>query len=195
MDAAADYAAAKAMLTRPLPAYVSYTARSRIKFDAIDHRGTDDIVVRTADGVVVKGKVPASSQSVHFSTAEDSGMEPVAHPAFKPRCYEATGATLHEYAGRNLEAIALRDLCGKAKDDKDFDTLYVDPRTHEPVAATASGDEDHVLLRLSQEFTRVGDHSLPSTLYVRIQGSGFMFWLDVLVDAHYSDYRFSSTPP
>jgi hypothetical protein len=195
MDAAADYAAAKAMLTRPLPAYVSYTARSRVKFDAVDHNETDDIVVRTADGVVVKGKVPASSQGVHFSTGDDSGMEPIAHAAFKPRCYEPARATTREYGGRSLEAIELRELCGKSKDDKDFDTLYVDPRTHEPVAATGNADEDHVLVRLEQQFTRVGDHALPSTLYVRVQGSSFMFWLDVLVDVRYSNYRFSSTPP
>jgi len=195
MDAAADYAAAKALLTRPLPAYVSYTVHSRVKFDAIVRSETSEVVVRTADGVVVKGKVPASAQGFHFNTGDDSGMEPIAHAAFKPRCYEPTGAKLREYGGKNLEAIALRDLCAKSKDDKDFDTLYVDPATREPVAATANDDDEHVLVRLVQQFTRVEDHALPSSLYVRVQGSGFMFWLDVLVDQHYTDYRFSATPP
>jgi len=195
MDAAADYAVAKAMLTRPLPAYVSYTAHSRVKFDAIDHSETDAVVVRTSDGVVVKGKVPSTSQGFHFNTGEDNGMEPVAHPAFKPSCYQAVSAKLRDYEGRNLEAITLRETCSRSESDKDFDTLYVDPDTHEPVVATGSGDDEHVLVRLNQEFTKVGNRALPSTFYVRVHGSGFMFWLDVLVDQRYTDYRFSSTPP
>jgi hypothetical protein len=36
---------------------------------------------------------------------------------------------------------------------------------------------------------------MPASLYVRIHGNGFMFWLDVLVDQRYSDYRFSMTQP
>jgi hypothetical protein len=195
MDAAADYAAVKAMLTRQLPAYVSYTVRSHVKFDAIVRDETSEVVVRTADGVIVKGKVPESAGSIHLGTGGDSGMEPVKHPAFRAACYNATSARMQRYDGNDLEALTLRSQCGKNPDDKDFDTLYVDPRTREPVAAVGSSNDEHVAVRLVQQFAHAGDHTLPASLYARVQGSGLMFWLDVLVDQRYGDYRFSATPP
>jgi hypothetical protein len=195
MDAAADYAAAKAMLSRPLPAYISYTAHAHVKFDAITHDDTRQIVVRTSDGKVLKGSVPSGVPSnMHIGNDNDS-FEPAVHPAFKPACYSAKSASLQNYQGRSLEAIGLTESCNKDPDDKDFDTLYVDPRTHEPVAVTGSDDSQHVYVNLSQQYTRVGDNVLPSTFFVRVKGSGMMFWLDVLVDMSFSDYRFSNTEP
>jgi hypothetical protein len=195
MDAAADYAAAKAMMTRPLPAYVSFAVRSHVKFDAIVRDETSQVVVRTQDGVVVKGKVPESPPNgIQIGDERDSGMEPVKHPAFKADCYEATGARMQAYHGAEREAIALRTVCSRKKGDQDFDTLYVDSFTHEPIAAVGADDDGHVAVQLVQQFTRVQDHALPSSLYVRIHGSGLMFWLDLLVDQHYEDYRFSAVP-
>jgi hypothetical protein len=194
MDAAADYAAAKVLLARPLPAYVSYTVHSHVKFDAIVRDETSNVVVRTADGTIVKGKVPEAGGSVHIGTGE-SGMEPIKHPAFRAACYDATSAQMQRYQGRELEALTLHSSCTKSPGDKDFDRLYVEPRTHEPIAAVGSPNDDHVVVRLAQEFTQVGDRALPASLYARVQGSGLMFWLDVLVDQHYDDYRFSATPP
>ena len=196
MDAAADYAAAKAMLARPLPAYVSYTVRAHVKFDAIVREKTTSVVVRTADGAIVKGELPETLPgSVHIGNGDRSGLEPVKHPAFKPACYEPTSATMQQYEGANLEAIALRGLCSNKKSDQDFDTLYVDPRSHKPVAVTGSQNEESVTVRLAESYAHTGDYVMPSTLYVRVHGTGFMFWLDVLVDQRYSDYRFSATAP
>jgi len=196
MNAVADYAAAKALLTRPLPAYVSYHVRSHVKFDAIISDETSEITVRTSDGVVVKGKVPSAPRAeVHVGNERDQGMEPVRHAAFKPACYEAKSARMQSYQGRQLEALQLQDLCSKDPGDKDFDTLYIDPRSLEPVVASGSDDSDHVDVQLLQNFTRVEDHVLPSTLYVRVKGSGLMFWLDLLVDERYDRYRFSNVAP
>jgi hypothetical protein len=198
MDAAADYAAVKAMLTRPLPAYVSYTVRSHVKFDAILHDDTDEVTVRTSDGKIIKGRIPEGApNAVHFSANNGSGegTEPVKGAAFRASCYEAKGATMTSYLDKPVEAIALRETCSKNKDDKDFDTLYVDPRSHEPVAAVGTDSGDNVDVHLAQAFSRTGDHVLPSTLYVRVKGSGLMFWLDLLVDQRYENYRFSATPP
>lgn len=193
MNAAADYSAAKAMLTRPVPAYVSYTVHSHVKMDAIVKDKMSQIVVRTTDGKVLKG----DPGGIPASIGHGSGNEPLTDPAFKPTCYDAASARLERFEGRELEAIALRGVC-KSEDEgsQDFDTLYVDPETHAPVAAvsTSQGDQ-HVDVRLDQRFTRVGDRALPSTLYVRVHGSGLMFWLDVEVHEQYSDYRFSNTEP
>src|SRR5579864_680798 len=119
MNAAADYAAAKAMLTRALPAYVSYVVRSHVKLDAIVRNETSNVVVRTSDGVVVKGKVPEGAPGgIHLTSEGYSAMEPATHPAFKVRCYEPASARMRVYAGKNLEAISLRNLCGKGSGAK-----------------------------------------------------------------------------
>jgi hypothetical protein len=197
MNAAADYAAAKAMLTRPVPAYVSYTVHSHVKVDAIVKDTTSRIVVRTRDGKVIKGDPGAMPASIGKSTGKNTGNEPVTDPAFRPGCYDASGARTTRFEDRELEAITLRGLCtSKSEGQQDFDTLYIDPKTGEPVAAVGTSQSDqHVDVRLEQRFTRVGDRALPSTLYVRVQGSGLMFWLDVDVNEQYSDFRFSNTEP
>jgi hypothetical protein len=196
MDATADYAAAKALLAKPLPAYVSYTARSRAKFDAIVHDDTSDIVVRTKDGVVVKGKKGPTAPYVQVGDEQSGGDdEMITKPAFAPHCYVATTAGPQAYDGREVEAIALHDTCSKSKDDKDFDTLFVDPATHQPIAAVGTDNDDHVAVRLVQGYTTVHDYIVPSSLYVRVQGSGLMGWLDVLFDQRYENIRFSATEP
>ena len=55
MDAAADYAAARAALSKTLPAYVSYTVKAHVKMDAITKDATQQVVVRTRDGKILKG--------------------------------------------------------------------------------------------------------------------------------------------
>ena len=164
MDAAADYAAAKAMLTRPLPAYVSYTVRSHVKFDAIVRDKTSSVTVRTSDGKVVEGEVPdAAPESFNFGPQGRSGMEPVKHPGFQAHCYEATGAETKRYQGAtsgswsNLEAISLRGLCAKKKGDQDFDTLYVDPQERmNSIAAVGTPGDQTVEVRLEQTYARTG---------------------------------------
>ena len=194
MNAAADYAAAKAMLTRALPAYVSYDVHSHVKLDAFVRNETSNVVVRTSDGVIVKGKVPeAAAGGLHISGNTYSAMEPVARPAFKVRCYEAAGARMRLYGGRNLEAISLRSLCRKGSGAKGFDTLYVDPRSREPIAAAGSDIDEPVRLSVVEQFSRVKGHALPSSFRLRIQGSGFMVWLDLLIDQRYDNFGFPAT--
>ena len=191
MDAAADYAAARAMLARTLPAYVSYVVRAHVKMDAIVRDQTEDVVVRTRDGKILKGNPGA----VPGGFAGNTGNEPVSDPAFKPKCYEAQSAAQKSLDGRQVEAIALRYTCRGREGDKDFETLYVDPVTHAPVMAEGEEADQHVDVRLEQRFTRTGTYVLPSTLYVRVRGSGFMFWLDVEVDERYTSYKFSDKDP
>jgi hypothetical protein len=193
MDAAPDYAAAKAMLTRPLPAYVSYSVHAHVKMDAIVKDTTEEVVVRTRDGKVLRGHPGA----VPGGVAANTGNEPVSDPAFKPACYEGQSAKLQRVDDRELEAITLRDLCTKSTNqgEKDFDTLYVDPRTRVPVLAEVVSNDPHVGVRIEQRFTRVGERAIPSTLYVRVHGTGLMFWLDVEVNEQYSNYRFSNSEP
>lgn len=195
MNAVADYNAAKALLRRPLPAYVSYTARSHAKFDAILHDDTSQVVVRTKDMTVVKGGSSGRPPYVQIGGQEGGGGEAITDPAFVPRCYAATGARLDSYEGSKVEAIALREQCGKSKGDKDFDTLYVDPATRRTIAAVGT-----VKIRTSpctscNTSRRSITNMLPSALYVRVQGSGLMGWLDVLYDCRYENYRFSQTQP
>jgi hypothetical protein len=195
MDAAADYAAAKLALATHLPAYVSYTATTHSKFDAIVQDAHANVVVRTSDGTVLKGAGGGHAPYVQIGGDKPGDEEPLTDPAFKPGCYVATGARAETFEGKGVEAIALRDTCAKSKEDKDFDTLYVDPATHRPVAAVGTDNDENVAVRLEQHFTAVGDAVLPASLYVRVHGSGLMSWLDVLYDRRYSDYRFSSTEP
>jgi len=195
MNAVADYNAAKALLRRPLPAYVSYTARSHAKFDAILHDDTSQVVVRTKDMTVVKGGSSGRPPYVQVGGQEGGGGEAITDPAFVPRCYAATGARLDSYEGSKVEAIKLREQCGKSKGDKDFDTLYVDPATRRPIAAVGTDQDSNVAVHLMQHFSAVHNYMLPSALYVRVQGNGLMGWLDVLYDCRYENYRFSQTQP
>ncbi len=192
MNAASDYAAASAALGKTLPAYVTYTTQAHMKFDAITRDQTTDIVVRTSDGVIVKGKPPFASVNYggHFNGDESI----LKNPPFLAKCYKAGGAKDATFEGRAVEAIALHGTC-KGDDDTDFDTLYVDPNSHDPIAATASEDKEAVAVNLITRYARTGSYVLPSSLYVRVKGSGLMFWLDVLADMRYSNYRFSDKAP
>ena len=135
MNASADYAAATALLAKPLPAYVSYTAQTHVRFDAIRHDDTAEIVVRTKDNTVLKGGTERPP-FVQVGASPGGAVDAITNPPFAPRCYEATGARAAKYETADVEAISLRYTCPHAKDDKNFDTLYVDPATHRPIAAT-----------------------------------------------------------
>jgi hypothetical protein len=201
MNAASDYAAAAAALNKPLPAYVAYTEHAHMKFDAIVRDQSSNLVVRTADGAIVKGKPPFANVNFggHFSNDESI----VKNAPFRPSCYQGTSAKSATFDGREVEAIGLRGTCKDSDSDKsdpnkadaDFETLYVDPRTHDPVAATAIDNSDSVAVNLIQRYARTGAYVLPSSLYVRVKGSGMMFWLDVLADMNYTNYSFSSKAP
>ncbi len=196
MNAASDYAAASAALNKPLPAYVAYTTHAHMKFDAIVRDESSNLVVRTSDGAIVKGKRPFGN--VNYGGRFNANDDIVTAPPFKPSCYQAKTAKSATYDGRAVEAISLRGTCKDTngeKSDTDFDTLYVDPRSHDPVAATASDNSDAVAVNLIQGYARTGDYVLPSSLYVRVKGSGIMFWLDVLADMNYTNYSFSSKEP
>ena len=95
--------------------------------------------MRTSDGAIVKGKPPFANVNYggRFNGNETSSRT----PPFRPNCYQAKSAKSATFEGRAVEAISLRGTCKDTngeKSDTDFDTLYVDPRSHDPVAATAS---------------------------------------------------------
>jgi hypothetical protein len=196
MNAAPDYAAAAAALNKPLPAYVAYTEHAHMKFDAILRDESSNLVVRTADGTVVKGKPPFAN--VNYGGRFHGDASFLKDPVFKSACYQPTTAKSATFDGREVEAIGLRSTCkdtDSEKSDTDFDTLYVDPRTHDPVAVTAADNSDSVTVNIVERYARTGAYVLPSSLYVRVKGSGIMFWLDVLADMNYTNYSFSSKAP
>ena len=196
MNAASDYAAAAAALNKPLPAYVAYTTHAHMKFDAIVRDESSNLVVRTSDGAIVKGKRPFGN--VNYGGRFNANDDIVTSPPFKPACYQAKTAKSATYEGREVEAIGLHGTCkdtGDDKSDTDFDTLYVDPRSHDPVAVVAADNSDSVAVDLIQRYARTGAYVLPSSLYIRVKGSGIMFWLDVLANMTYTNYSFSSKAP
>ncbi len=189
MNASADYNAAAKMLKRPLPAYVTYSQKTHTKFGPVSRDDSGTITVRVADGKIVKGK--ASNVQVQGVNVQDNA---VSHSTFDTLCYQAKSARLTKYDGLSAEAIALRSTCD-SKGDADFDTLYVNPATHEPLGVTGSQTDSGVAVALELRYARFSDYFMPSLLNVTVKGSGFMFWLDVIAHQEYSNYRFTSTIP
>jgi hypothetical protein len=197
MNAAADYAVATSLLTRPLPAYVSYVDHTSGGWGPFQGAHQATVVVDVRRGRIISGKPTA----IHIATGNDStgtwgDEDAVTHPAFRPRCYDATAAQAATYDGRPAERIALAGHCGDDHDkkDEDFSALYVDPSTHVPIAAVGHDEDDHVDVTLEEHFTQVADHVVPAALRVKVLGSGWMAWLDVTARVEYTDYRFSDQP-
>jgi hypothetical protein len=189
-DAAADYHAATALLSRPLPAYVTYQLETRVRMGLLQNAASETIVVRTADGTVLHGKLPADDDAL----ADTPKGEFLTNPPFVPHCYAPQSALDAELDGHNLLAIKLEDRC-KKDDDAAFDTLYVDKQTHEAVAATADADDEGARVRLDERFARSGVYVLPASFTVTVRGKGAMAWLDTHVTMLFSAYRFGTTQP
>jgi hypothetical protein len=191
VNAAADYAAAVAQLSRPLPAYVAYTDRASGGLGPFRGTHTTRVVVRTADGQVISGSEPTIYIGATATTHDDI----VTKPPFRPACYSATSTMATTYDGRPAERIALRGGCEREKKDADFDALFVDPVTHTPLAVVGHDDDPQVAVRLSQRFAVVDGYVVPASIAVTVVGHGWMTWLNVDAHIDFSDYRFSSTPP
>lgn len=191
MNAAADFEAAVRMLSRPLPAYVTYTQHAHAKIDSIVKDQTSTVTVRTSDGKIVKGKgleiIVGSQHSTSGSILTNS--------PFDIQCYAGVSAKIAPYEGRDAEQIVLHDRCARDKDSGDFTTLYVDPATHEPLGVVGGKSENPVDVHLEQRWTHAGNNYVPSTLAVMVKGSGLMFWLDVVASADFSHYSFSDKAP
>ena len=166
MSAASDYQQAVRVLVKPLPAYVTYVQSGYLRMDAVEKDLSETITVRTSDGKIVKGK------SLDFNIGVDKKTEGsiIRNSPFDAGCYTD-------------------------KDQGDFSTLYVDPATHDPLAAVGQKKDDPVDVRIEQHFARTGAYVLPAQLAVRVKGSGLMFWLDVDVHLAFSAYRFSDKLP
>jgi hypothetical protein len=192
MDAAADYAAALRMLDAQLPAYVSYVERSYASAGDLTKDTHQTVVVRTKDGAVVKGVL----EKVKFSTDDGVPVNPVSHPPFNASCFVAREARSAQWDGHEVEAIAIHDTCEKKLDsDTDFQTLYVNPVTHDPIAAVGTHEDDHVTVSVEQRLTRYDGHVMPSGLRVHLQGHGIAGFLNFSAGQDYGDYRFSNTMP
>ncbi len=193
MNAAADYAAAREAMTKPLPAYVAYVSHTIASFGPFKHDDTRHIVVRTSDGKVVSGQ--PSSVNIGANTTYSSDV--MTHPVFEADCYAATGARSAEFEGKTVEALSIHYTChnNSGDNEKDFETLYVDPVTHDPIAAVEQNSDSHMEAFLAQHFTRAGEHVVPSGLDVRVKGSGYLAWLDITVHQVYSGVSFSEHIP
>lgn len=194
MNATADYAAVRKALTKPLAPYVSYVAQTHAKIGPFTHDGTEHIVIRTSDGKVLSGK----TEDIQISSGGSSSPgDVVTRPVFEANCYEATAARSAQFEGKAVEALSIRYTCPKSGGDheRDFNTLYVDAASLDPIAAVEIDNDQHVDALLTQHFARFGDRVLPSVLDVRIKGSGFMAWLDITVRQAISDYAFSEHEP
>jgi hypothetical protein len=191
MDAAADYAEAVRLIKAPLPAYVSYTERSYGSAGSFTKDTTHKIVIRTRDGVAVSG----NPDVVTVSVGKDERANPVSRPPFDPACYVARASRTAQWEGNTVEAIDVRETCPHDPDDNDFSVLYVDPKTHEPLAAAGNSDDPHVSVSLEQRYARIDGHVLPTHLKVHIVGHGLAGFLDVSAGQDYTDYRFSETMP
>jgi len=192
MDAPADYAVAARMMTRSLPAYVSYSIHSIVHTPVVNKEETAAVVVRTSDGVVVKGKRPG----INVEGGDRNGQSPTVRDSpFDPACYAATAARTTLFEGRPAEELTLRGTCKSDKGDQDFSKLYIDPVSRTPMAVTGGDSDKTVAVRLEQRFVSVDHHVVPASLLVDIKGSGFMFWLNLSVRQEYTKYAFSNTPP
>ncbi|HTW85948.1 MAG TPA: hypothetical protein VMD91_17895 [Candidatus Sulfotelmatobacter sp.] len=190
MNAAADYAAAAAQLTRTLPAYVAYTDRTEGGFGPFHGGQSSKVVVHVPDGRVISGH-PAT---VHFGTGNWREAELLTNPPFRPACYAPTDAQAATFDGKPAERIALRPRCRTGEDDADFTVLYVDPNSRAPLAVVGTDDDKDVQARVEERFIAVDGYTVPAGLHVKVKGEGWMGWLDVTANVELSDYRFSATP-
>ncbi len=190
MNATADYDAARAALTRTLPAYVSYDLTSHATGMGFVKNDASRIAVRTRDGKIVKGTPP----TIKVGTDSSYSSDVVTHAPFDLACYRATAARKATFDGRAVEALSLESTCEHDKHG-DFDTLYLDPATHQPLAAVGNQHDDPVSARLEQRYARAGAFVLPSAFDVAVKGSSFMFWLNVTAHQTYTHYAFSNSPP
>jgi len=190
MDAAQDYAAATRFMHNTFPAYVAYVQRLHAKIGPIVKDEEDAIVVRTSDGKVVSGK----SATVTIAPGQGFSGNIVLTSPFDPKCYTPVSASRDTYDGAAAEAIALRESCHHGKDDPDFTTLYIDPRTQEPLGVVGGTSDNDVRVRLEETFRRVGDRLLPGHFSVIVRGKSFWLgWLDIVAQIDYSRYRFLDT--
>jgi len=187
MDAVHDYAAAARFMHNTFPAYVGYVQRMHAKLGPIVKDEEDAVVVRTSDGKVVSGK----NASVTVAPGQGFSGNIVLTSPFNPACYAPVSASRENYDGAAAEAIELRGICRHGNDDPDFTTLYVDPRTQEPLGVVGGTNDKDVRVRLEETFRRVGDRLLPAHFGVTVKGKSFWLgWLDVVAQIDFSRYRF-----
>jgi hypothetical protein len=190
VNAAADYAAAVAQLNRALPAYVSYVDHTSGGWGPFHGGDSKLIVVHVPDGRVVRGRPSGIQVGVNTRSGDTNA---VTHPPFQPDCYVPEAAGGATFDGRPAERIALHDRCEQTGEDAAFDAFYVDPVTHQPLAAVGAIDRDRVAVRIEQRYASFAGHIMPASVDVTVKGKGLMVWLDVSARIVYSDYRFSAT--
>ena len=190
MNAAADYAAALAQLNRALPAYVSYVDHTSGGWGPFHGAESRVIVVHVPDGRIIKGHPSAIQIGVNTHLYDNNV---VTYPPFQPACYVPDAASGATFDGRPAELIAVHDRCRRPDKDAAFQTLYVDPVTHQPLAAVGAVENDRVAVRIEQRFAAFAGHVMPASIDVRVKGHGLMTWLDVTARIAYTDYRFSAT--
>ena len=179
MSVDADYARVVETMRHALPAYVAYVQRDVVRgMGAVESKSR--IVVRTADKKVVHGDAPGA-------VVIDKGV-------FDPACYRPTGEATASRNGRNVLSFALSPTCN-GEDKNPFTTLYVDPVSMRPIEVTGTREHENARVSVSETFRTVREWSVPASLKVDIEGSGFAFWLQVHALKTFSDYGFYASDP
>jgi hypothetical protein len=179
MSVDADYARVVETMRHALPAYVAYLQRDVVRGMA-SAESQSRIVVRTADKKIVHGK--------------DSLDVSVVKRVFDPGCYRPTGEATTKRNGRTVLSFTLAPTCGSA-DKEPFTTLYVDPASMRPIEAAGVREHDRARVSIEEKFSTVREWSVPSSLKIDVEGSGFAFWLHVHVLQTFSEYGFYASDP
>lgn len=192
MTAATDYAKAEALLTRPLPAYVSYVQTGSARGIGNGSGAPSTVYVRTKDGAIVSGVGQSSIRTAHYSS---NGGNPVTSPAFMPKCYQPVSESPARWDGNAATEIALRDVCGGDPEDNPFTTLYVDPNSGAPVAVDGTFSDSGVSVMLTQRYGRFGAYVFPTRIDANVRGRGMLFWVREYAQDTYAQYRFYDVLP
>ncbi|MDP9110088.1 MAG: hypothetical protein M3M96_00435, partial [Candidatus Eremiobacteraeota bacterium] len=205
-----DYAQVLAAMNRQrFPAFVSYDQRTTASTSGFvrgfglgdaDESGT--YTVRTSDGAVVER--PGSHKGSTWGDEARGGAHesnPVTRPAFVIGCYVPQSEDRDTMSGHPALRFTLAPVrsktCGGAGRSSDHDTpfttLYADPVTYRPIAATGSFDDSHVKVDLAEDFDTIAGRTLPTRITVNVKGSGLMFWLHVRAEQTYSNYQFETS--
>jgi hypothetical protein len=174
-----DYARVVEVMRHALPAYIAYVQRNVVRVVG-EVESKSRIVVRTADKKVVHGHAPDA-------VVIDKGV-------FDPACYRPTGEAAASRNGRNVVSFTLAPTCN-GTDKNPFTKLYVDPVSMRPIEATGIRRNENVRVSVSERFSTVREWSVPASLKVDIEGTGFVFWLQVHALMTFSDYGFYASDP
>uniref|UniRef100_E6PH35 Uncharacterized protein n=1 Tax=mine drainage metagenome TaxID=410659 RepID=E6PH35_9ZZZZ len=183
MIPAHEYAKIISALTKPLPAYVRYVAKSEVWGIDTSTRVTTHFVNGKATPPVRQGHGP-------FKHTSDSTN---LNSAFVPACYRVVGERIGSWRGKPAVVFSLAPICSP-KWNSGFPILYADPHTMRPLFVTVTMGKGQAKATLSEMFGEFNGYILPTVVKTVLQGRGSASWLQVTMTMLYSRYEFSATP-